>query len=88
MSAVVAVNDFQDLPCKFNSYCLFLCGVYTLFDVFLKEISFNHNTTPCFQYNIAIANFLVSQKYDFRFNDAIGQSTVPMYFYAKIPKHD
>ena len=46
----------------------------------------SHNN-PCFQCNIAITNFLVSNTCEIRFYDVIGQSTVPMYFYAKILKH-
>ena len=46
----------------------------------------SHNK-PCFQCNIAITNFLVSNKCEIRFRDVIGQSNVPMYSYAKILKH-
>ena len=42
---------------------------------------------PCFQCNAAITNFLVSNTCEIRFHDVIGQSTVPMYSYAKILKH-
>ena len=42
---------------------------------------------PCFQCNTAITNFLVSNTCETRFHDVIGQSTVPMYSCAKIPKH-
>ena len=43
----------------------------------------SHNN-PCFQYNIAITNFLVSHTLEIRFHDVIGQSSVHMYSYAKI----
>ena len=46
----------------------------------------SHNN-PCFQCNIAITNFLVSHTCEIRFHDVKGQSTVPMYSYAKILKH-
>ena len=46
----------------------------------------SHNN-PCFQCNIAITNFLVSNTCEIRFHDVIRQSTVPMYSYAKILKH-
>ena len=49
-----------------------------------KSLPYNN---PCFQCNIAITNFLVSHACEIRFNDFIGQSTVPMYSYAKNPKH-
>ena len=41
---------------------------------------------PCFQFNIAITNFLVSHTCKIGFNDVIGQSTLHVYSYAKIPK--
>ena len=41
----------------------------------------------CFPCNIAVTNFLVSNTCEIRFHDVIGQSTVFMYFYAKILKH-
>ena len=41
---------------------------------------------PCFQCNIAITNFLVSNTCEIRFHDVIGQSTVSMYSYAKKSK--
>ena len=50
------------------------------------EAILSHNN-PCFQCNIAITIFLVSHTFEIRFNDVIGQNTVPMYSYAKIPKH-
>ena len=37
----------------------------------------SHNN-PCFQCNIAITNFLVFNMCEIRFNDVIGQSTVPI----------
>ena len=46
----------------------------------------SHNT-PCFQCNITITNFPVSNTCEVRSHNVIGQSTVPMYSYAKIPKH-
>ena len=46
-----------------------------------------HIITHCFQNNIAITNIHVSHTCEIRFDNAIGQSTVPMYSYAKIPKH-
>ena len=46
----------------------------------------SHNR-PYFQCNIAITNFLVFNTCEKRFHDVIGQSTVPMYSYAKILKH-
>ena len=42
---------------------------------------------PCFHCNIAITNFLVSNTCEIRFHDVISQSTVHMYYYAKIVKH-
>ena len=41
---------------------------------------------PCFQSNIAITNFLVSNTREIRFHDVIGQSTVHMYAYTKNSK--
>ena len=35
----------------------------------------SHNN-PCFQYNIAITNFLVSNTCEIRFHDVMGQSTL------------
>ena len=46
----------------------------------------SHNN-PCFQCYIAITNFLVSNTCEIRSDDVIGQSTVPLYSYAKILKH-
>ena len=46
----------------------------------------SHNKL-CFQCNIAITNFLVSNTCEIRFHDVMGQSSVPMYSYAKILKH-
>ena len=46
----------------------------------------SHNN-PCFQCDITVTNFLVLHAYEIRFHDAIGQSTVHMYSYAKILKH-
>ena len=57
----------------------FRCSV-----VMTKLLSHNN---PCFQGNIAITNFLVQHTCEIRFHDFIGQSTVSMYSYAKIPKH-
>ena len=44
-----------------------------------KNNSLSHNN-PCFQCNIAITNFLVSNTLEIRFHDVIGQGTVRMYF--------
>ena len=49
-------------------------------------ILLSHNN-PCFQCNTAITNFLISNTCEIRFHDVIGQSTVPMYSYAKVLKH-
>ena len=46
-------------------------------------VSLSHNNS-CFQRNIAITKFLVSQTCKIRFD---AQSTVTMYTCAKIPKH-
>ena len=51
--------------------------------VYLSFRFLSHNNL-CFQCNIAITNFLVSH---IRFNDVIGQSTVPMYPTQKFQKH-
>ena len=51
------------------------------------NIGFLYHNKPCFQCNIAITNFLVSNTCEIRFHDVIGQSTVSMYSYAKILKH-
>ena len=53
----------------------------------LKTFILSHYN-PFFQSNIAIMNFLVSYMCQIRFNNVIGQSTVPMYSYAKFPIHD
>ena len=45
------------------------------------------HSNPCFQCNIAIMNFLVSNTCEIRFHDVIDQSTVSMYSYAKVLKH-
>ena len=51
----------------------------------MKENILSHDN-PCFHCNIAITNF-VSHRCGIRFDDGIGQSSVIMYSYAKIPKH-
>ena len=60
--------------------------IYLPVCVFSYDLFLSHND-PCFQGNIAITNFLVSNTCEIRFHDVIGQSTVPMYSYAKILKH-
>ena len=45
----------------------------------------SHNN-PCFQCNMAITNFLVSDTCEIRFDDVICQGTLPMYPYAKIKR--
>ena len=45
---------------------------------FVKDDILSHNDS-CFQCNIAITNFLVSNKCEIRFHDVIGQSTVHLY---------
>ena len=50
-----------------------------------RRFPLSHNS-PCFQSNMAITNFLVSHTCKIRFQDVIGQSTVPIDSYAKIPK--
>ena len=52
----------------------------------LQKFSLSHNN-PYFPCNIAITNFLVLHTCEIRFHDVIGQSTVHMYSYAKIPKY-
>ena len=64
-----------------NNDCLTYCTHYSYSNIILS-----HNN-PCFQCNIAIMNFLVSHMCEARFNVVTGQSTVPMYSYAKIHKH-
>ena len=49
-------------------------------------IILSHNN-PCFQYNTAITNVLVSYMFEIRFDYVIGQSTSLMFSYAKIPEH-
>ena len=51
-----------------------------------QEQNLSHNN-PCFPFNTAITNFLVSNTCEIKFHDVIGQSTVPMYTSAKILKH-
>ena len=53
----------------------------------IKNKCFLSHNYPSFQSNIAIMNFLASHTCEIRFNDVIGRNTVPMYSYAKIPKH-
>ena len=48
---------------------------------------FKSHNIPYFQCYTAITNFLISNTCEIRFHDVIGQSTVPMYSYAKILKH-
>ena len=60
--------------------------VKSIFLSFLHVMLLSHNK-PCFQCNTAITNFLVSNTCEIRFHDVIGQSTVPMYSYAKILKY-
>ena len=67
--------------CKFE-----LFGVPMVFSS-RKKIELRPYNHPCFQCNIAITNFLVSNTCEIRFHDVIGQSTVHMYSYAKILKH-
>ena len=50
---------------------------------YLPVISHLSHNKPCFPCNIAITNFLVSNKCEIRFHDLMGQSTVPMYSNAK-----
>ena len=52
----------------------------------MLEKGLSHNK-PCFQCNLAITNFLVLHTCEISFHDVIGQSTLPMYSYAKIRKH-
>ena len=40
---------------------------------------FLSRNNPCFQCNIAVTNFLISNTCEIRFYDVKGQSTVPMY---------
>ena len=47
----------------------------------------SHNN-PCFQCNIAITNFLALHTCEIRFHDVIGRSTLNMYSYAEILKHE
>ena len=63
----------------------FLFGRYWDFKI-LQIVSLSYNN-PCFQCNIAITSFLISHTCGIRLHDVICQSTVPMYSYAKIPKH-
>ena len=58
------------------------------YHIHTSERFLSHNN-PCFQWkcNTAITNFLISNTCEIRFHDVIGQSTVPMYSYAKILKH-
>ena len=58
-----------------------MAKIWTKWDTILS-----HNN-PCFQRNIVITNFLVTNTCEIRFHVIIGQSTVPMYSYAKILKH-
>ena len=51
-----------------------------------QNYTLSHNN-PCFQCNTAVTNFLISSTCEIRCHDVIGQSTVPMYSYAKILKH-
>ena len=89
--------------CTDFSLCVTLSGIATLLIIcptdyiilphrllWEKENKTNliwSHKNPCFQCNVAITNFLVSHTCEIRFNDFIGQSTVPMYSYSKIPKH-
>ena len=50
------------------------------------DIYLSHNN-PCFQCDTAITNFPISNTCGIRFHDVIGQSTVPMYSYAKVLKY-
>ena len=59
---------------------------YSIWLEMLHNTFLSHNN-PCFQCNIAITIFLVSHTCEIRFNDVIGRSSVPIYSYAKIPKH-
>ena len=52
----------------------------------MTHTSLSHNN-PCFQFNIAITSVLILHTCEIRFNDVMGQSSLPMYSYAKIPKH-
>ena len=66
-----------------------IADCFTYFDPKFEHLKYtflSHNK-PCFQCNTAITNFLVSNTCEIRFHDVIGQSTVPMYSYAKILKH-
>ena len=63
-----------------------LASLITFFRTNLIKKKKSHNN-PCFQCNTAITNFLISNTCEIRFHDVIGQSTVPMYSYAKILKH-
>ena len=49
-----------------------------------NNLSHNNHRLQC---NVAITNCLISDTYKMGFHDVIGQSTVPVYSYAKISKH-
>ena len=49
------------------------------FEIALFRYCFLSHNNLCFQCNTAITNFLVSNTYEIRFNDVIGQSTVPVF---------
>ena len=54
---------------------------------FFNENTYLSHNKPCFQCHTTITNFLVSNTCEIRFHDVIGQSTVPMYSYAKVLKN-
>ena len=78
-------NDvFLSFPKKVPSFLPHTCIILDK-SIVMPTVILSHNN-PCFRCNIAITNF-VSHTCEIRFNDVIGQSTIPMYSYAKIQKH-
>ena len=53
----------------------------------LQRISYLSHNDSCFQCNLAVTNFLVSNTYEIRFHDVTGQITEHMYSYTKVLKH-
>ena len=54
----------------------------------LSSEKFLSHNNPCFQCNIAITIFFVLHTCEIIFHDIKGQSTVRVYSYTKILKHD
>ena len=75
----------EENPGRFAFFVIFTLSINNRIPWYESHLKINgmrsHNNS-CFQCNIAITNFLVSNTCEIRFHDVIGQSTVHMYMYS------